>query len=142
MPWSIEDVHAFLMAEPRLGRLATATPEGIPHVVPIWFTLVGAEVHAHTAGESTKARNIRANPRFALAVDDPVPPYKGVTLMGEAEVVGEDVLDSRGLARDLAIRYMGLDEGAGFGEHLAAMPGEHVTLVLRPERWESWDFSA
>lgn len=142
MPWSTEQVHAFLTEEPRLGRLATATPDGIPHVVPLWFALVGDEVHVHTAGDSTKARNIRANPRFALTVDEPTLPYKGVTLMGEAEVLGEDALDARGLARELAVRYMGRDEGARFGEHLAGMPGEHVTLVLRPDRWEDWDFGA
>lgn len=34
MSMSKDEVHAFLAEETRLGRLATASADGVPHVVP------------------------------------------------------------------------------------------------------------
>jgi hypothetical protein len=45
------------------------------------------------------------------------------------------------LAREEALEHMGPEAGPGYGDYVAAAPGEHVALVLRPERWEAWDFS-
>jgi PPOX class probable F420-dependent enzyme len=141
MSWSKKDVHAFLKEETRLGRLATVSPEGDPHVVPVWFRLDGDDLLVHTLGESHKARNLRANGRFALTVDKDTYPYKGVTLFGSAEVVGNDAIDSLELVKALAIDYFGMELGNPYGQYVADMPGEHVTLVLHPTSWEGWDYS-
>ena len=141
MSWSKDEVFAFLSEEPRLGRLATVTPAGEPHVVPIWFGVVGDELRIHTQAESTKAANIAATGRFAMAVDVAEMPYKGVSLRGTAEAVGEDVIDPYALARELAVAYLGEEAGAPFGDAIANAPGVHVTLVLRPREWEAWDYS-
>ena len=141
MSWSKEEVHAFLAEETRIGRLATASAAGQPHVVPIWFRVVGDDLQIHTMAESTKARNVAANGRFAITIDKDSLPYKGVTLTGPAEVVGNEAVDSISLIRELAVRYVGPDAGPGFGDHVASMQGEHVTLVLHIESWEAWDYS-
>lgn len=141
MSMSRDEVTAFLTEETRVGRLATASADGAPHVVPIWFKVVGDAIHIHTQAESTKARNIAANGRFGFAVDVDTMPYKGVSITGAAEVVGDDVVDSIALVKELAIQYVGPDGGPGFGEYIAAIPGTHVTLVLHIDAWESWDYS-
>ncbi len=59
----------------RVGRLATVTAEGLPHVVPCCFALVGDRLYSAVDGKpkSTMALrrldNIRANPAASLVVD-------------------------------------------------------------------------
>jgi PPOX class probable F420-dependent enzyme len=50
--------------------LATVRPGGRPHLVPVWFVVEGGRWYICTAPESVKARNLRANPRVALALED------------------------------------------------------------------------
>jgi nitroimidazol reductase NimA-like FMN-containing flavoprotein (pyridoxamine 5'-phosphate oxidase superfamily) len=142
MSWSRDEVEAFLVERPlRLGRLGTASGAGVPHVVPVWFLPDGHRLLVHTLASSRKAREIRETGRFAMSVDTDHYPYKGVALEGPAEVVGNDVLDVLGVARKLAVEHLGPEHGPAAGEGIVAMPGEHVALVLHPERWSAWDFS-
>lgn len=136
-----EEALAFVADGARIGRLATVSGSGDPHVVPIWFERDGERLLVHTQAESRKARNINATGKFALTVDVDTMPYKGVTVTGPARVVGNDEIDSIALARRLSIAYMGPEVGLGFAEYIASMPGEHVTLVLDVTDHESWDFS-
>ena len=66
--------------------VATARPGGRPHLVPVWF-VVDADTgrwYICTAPESVKARNLRANPAVALALEDGSSPY---IVEGEARPV-------------------------------------------------------
>ncbi|GAA2371558.1 TIGR03668 family PPOX class F420-dependent oxidoreductase [Dactylosporangium salmoneum] len=62
-------------AAARVARLATATPDGVPHVVPIVFALDGDTIYHGVDAKpkrSTELRrltNLRANPRAAVLVD-------------------------------------------------------------------------
>jgi pyridoxamine 5'-phosphate oxidase family protein len=80
----------------RLGRLATVTPDGEAHVVPIGFQLSEDRAAIEFSGRDLAARrplylrNLEANPSVALVVDDlastqPWTP-RGVTVRGRAEV--------------------------------------------------------
>lgn len=141
MSWSKQQVLAFIGESTRVGRLATVSADGDPHVVPIWFKLDGDRVLIHTSGESKKAKNVRATGKYSLVVDVDTMPYKGVSVSGQAEAVGEDAIDWRSLINELAVTYMGPEAGPGFGGYIASMPGEHVTLVLSIDETESWDYS-
>lgn len=78
----------------RLARLATADSGGSPHVVPVGFRVSEAgdaiEVGGHGFARSKKYRDMRANPRVALVVDDlaSVSPWtpRGIEIRGTAEV--------------------------------------------------------
>jgi pyridoxamine 5'-phosphate oxidase family protein len=84
------------LTEQRIGRLATATPDGRPHVVPTGFRLdidhVAIDIGGHDLGNRRPLylRNIEANPQVAFVVDDlaTVDPWKprGVTIRGRATV--------------------------------------------------------
>lgn len=141
MSWTKDQVLEFLGEEVRIGRLATVSADGIPHVVPVWFGVAGERLHVHTSAESRKARNIAATGRYSLTVDKDTLPYKGATVGGRAEVVTSDVVDSIALVKDLAIAYAGPDAGPGMGAYIAGMPGEHVALVLHVDDTESWDYT-
>lgn len=55
--------------------LATVRPDGRPHLVPIWFVRVAGRWYICTGPASVKARNLQANPRVALALEDGDQPY-------------------------------------------------------------------
>jgi len=65
------------VAAARVGRLATVSPGGAPHVVPVCFVLDGDDVYValdekpkRVAPERLRrVRNIRANPRVQLLAD-------------------------------------------------------------------------
>lgn len=78
----------------RLGRLATVGRDGSPHVVPVGFRLgpenEAIEVGGHGLRGSKKWRDLGANPRVAVVVDDleRVDPWtpRGIEVRGRAEL--------------------------------------------------------
>ena len=49
---------------------SSVRPDGRPHLVPIWFVWIGRRIYVSTEPKSVKIRNIRANPRVTLALED------------------------------------------------------------------------
>jgi pyridoxamine 5'-phosphate oxidase family protein len=82
------------LRQQRLGRLATVGSDGSPHVVPVGFRLdadgQAIEVGGHGLSGSKKWRDLQANPRIALVVDDleSVNPWtpRGIEVRGRAEL--------------------------------------------------------
>jgi pyridoxamine 5'-phosphate oxidase family protein len=82
------------LRQQRLGRLATVGSDGSPHVVPVGFRLdadgEAIEVGGHGMSGSKKWRDLQANPRIALVVDDlqSVNPWtpRGIEVRGFAEL--------------------------------------------------------
>jgi len=78
-----------------LGRLATATPDGQPHVVPVgfWYNaeLDTIDIGGHDFARRKKYQQVQRNPRVAFVVDDleSVDPWRprGIEVRGEAEVL-------------------------------------------------------
>lgn len=65
------------LVEQRVARLATVSPDGQPHIVPVVFAYDGRHIYIvldikpkqAPPLELKRVRNIRANPRVALLVD-------------------------------------------------------------------------
>jgi len=76
----------------RLARIATADSGGQPHVMPVGFKVsadgAAIEVGGRNFGKTKKYRDIRANPRVALVIDDlvSVTPWtpRGIEVRGRA----------------------------------------------------------
>lgn len=119
---------AFMMAQPRTGKLATVRPDGRPHVAPIWFALDGDVLLFTTWHTSVKAGNLRQSPRISLCVDDETPPFAFVKFDGIAELSG-DLDDLLHWATIIADRYMGPDEAGRYGRR-NAVPGELLVRVV------------
>jgi len=86
---------SYLKSQP-LGRLATAGPDGQPHVVPVSFRYNSKEDAIEIGGHSgfakrKKYRDVVQNPRVAFVVDDlrSVNPWaaRGIEIRGKAEVL-------------------------------------------------------
>ncbi len=85
----------------RLGRLATVSAAGDPHVVPVGFRynveLDTIDIGGHNIGRSVKFRNVARDGRVAFVVDDVLPPWKprGIEVRGRAEALptgGQEIM--------------------------------------------------
>jgi PPOX class probable F420-dependent enzyme len=119
-------------AQARVGRLATVTALGRPHLVPVCFVLhedriytaVDAKPKATTA--LARLENIRATGRAGLLVDHYEEDWSTlwwVRVDGVAEIVESDrALDA------LAAKYE---------QYRATRPAGPL-IAITPERWRSW----
>ncbi len=124
------------VADARVGRLATVTPDGRPHVVPCCFALVGDAIYSAVDGKpkSTLAlqrlANVAANPTASLLVDhydDDWSTLWWVRVDGPARVVADDVERERAI-RHLTARY----------PQYAHTPPPGDVLAIDATRWRSW----
>jgi PPOX class F420-dependent enzyme/OxyR family protein len=76
-----------------LGRLATVTAAGNPHVVPVGYYFNAAldtiDIVGTGMGGSKKLRDVRASARVAFVVDDQAGPRhpRGIEVRGQAEAL-------------------------------------------------------
>lgn len=121
------EVFAFMAEGTRTGHLATVRVDGTPHVAPVWFVVDGDDLVFTTWHASVKARNLVANPRVALSVDDPQPPYSYAMVEGAAQVEEVDADGRAKWAGRMGARYM----GAGRADEFARRNGVEGELVVR-----------
>ena len=109
------------------AHLATVGADGRPQVTPVWVDFDGAHVRFNTARGRVKERNLRRDPRVALAAQDPDNPYRYVQIQGRVAEMTEDGADAHIDA--LARKYIGQER------YPWRRPGEVRVLVkIRPER--------
>jgi PPOX class probable F420-dependent enzyme len=63
-------LEGFLAREPVVW-LSTVRPDGLPHLVPIWFTWDGEALLVFSKPHAQKVQNLRANPSAMLALGEP-----------------------------------------------------------------------
>jgi PPOX class probable F420-dependent enzyme len=132
MPSSPPAIAEERVAAARVGRLATVSAHGRPHVVPVCFTLhegrIVTAVDAKPKATTALARldNVRATGRASLLVDHYEEDWSRlwwVRVDGPAAVVDDDAaIDA------LAAKYE---------QYRAARPGGPV-IAITPDRWRSW----
>ena len=90
---SFSESEAEYLAENFIGRVATSSPAGEPHVVPVGYRFDGTTItfSGWNLTRSLKYRNLMANDKVAFVVDDVVStmPWKvrGVEIRGRAEPI-------------------------------------------------------
>jgi PPOX class probable F420-dependent enzyme len=120
------------LAAARVGRLATVTPGGRPHVVPVCFALAGGMVYTavdlkpKSTTKLARLENVRATGRASLLVDHYEEDWSRlwwVRVDGAAEVISSEVaIDA------LAAKYE---------QYRAARPAGPV-IAIAPDRWRAW----
>jgi PPOX class probable F420-dependent enzyme len=120
LPWS--------WAEERLVRsrefwLATVTPHGAPHLMPVWAVWQPGALWFSSSNGSRKARNLAAEPRCTLSTADPAEP---VVVQGRAERVTAPGELAAMLAAENA-KY-----GTSYGPDMVD-PALNAVFRLRPE---------
>ncbi len=72
------------------GVVGTNGPDGVPHLVPVWYRWDGRTVHIWTLGSRIWVENLRRDPRAGFSVQEEPFPRRAVVIKGRAEVVTGD----------------------------------------------------
>jgi PPOX class probable F420-dependent enzyme len=122
--------------EARLGHLATVTPGGRPHVVPICFVLVGSRIYSAVDEKKKQTRrlqrlaNVRANGAGSVLVDHWAEDWSRlwwVRMDGRAQVLPEGEETDAALNR-LVEKY----------EQYRRHPPPGPVLAIEVESWSGW----
>lgn len=70
-----------------IAHLASVSPDGSPHVVPVWIGTRGDRAVVLTGPGSRKARNLRRDPRVALSIAPADNPFEPVVIRGQGRRV-------------------------------------------------------
>lgn len=122
----IPNEYLDLFEKKAFAHLATLMPDGRPQVTPVWCDYADGYVRVNSAKGRQKDRNMRRDPRVALALHDPDNPYRYLEIRGTVEEIVEEGADAHIDA--LTMKYMGLDS------YPLRAPGEvRVIYNIRPE---------
>ena len=118
------DVRAVLDST-GLAHIATISPKGVPHSVPVWIGTRDEQVVFFTGRSTQKARDLAANPQLAISMTAPDNPYQPALLRGHvAEIV--DGPEGWAIIDAISVKY----QGTPYGREM-----ELVAYVIEPE-WQ------
>jgi PPOX class probable F420-dependent enzyme len=136
---SDEELRAFL-AEQKVMQCATVSPNGRPHLVPLWYVSDGAELRGWTYAKSQKARNLERDPRATVGIEDGVQYHELRGAMLECDVELErDPGRVAGYGLELFERYTGGELPAEVREAVTKQAPKRVGLRFLPTRIVTWD---
>jgi PPOX class probable F420-dependent enzyme len=124
------------VSEARVGRLATVTPSGCPHVVPCCFALSGGALYSAVDAKPKSSlalqriTNLRTVPSAALLVDhysDDWPALWWIRVDGTARVIESGPERERALQL-LAAKY----------EQYVRQPPRGPVIAIDITHWRAW----
>ena len=126
-------ILAFIRSQ-RVARLASVSPNGIPHNVPICPVVVSSKIYFASAADARKVRNIQRNPRVAVAFDHYSENWKQ---LAGAMIIGTGVVSTQGAAfrrarQALYRKYRQYARVAPIAE------GESIIVCVTPTASFSW----
>ncbi|MBN2386256.1 MAG: TIGR03618 family F420-dependent PPOX class oxidoreductase [Anaerolineales bacterium] len=140
MPPTQEKINAFLSTPKLLGRLATVSPDGQPHVVPVWYLWETGRIWIHSYPSTQKIAHLDRNPRCAFVVDvqEAVEGLTAVLFEGRAELVTTPRPEVRERAERIYQRYLGPQELAQDDPQSWLDSPEGLLIKLIPDKVKSW----
>ena len=127
------------LERPLLAKIATVGPDGWPHVAPVWFARDKGSILVIGRKHSRWVRNILADPKVSVVIDDPSPPQAKVNLSGKANILEGPVVKGRWvkIAGVMARKYFGKDIGPAYlggtidqPRYLIAIPMTRITTWI------------
>ena len=137
---SEEEIATFL-DQSRVATMATVGPDGMPHLVAMWYAVIDGQIWFETKAKSQKAVNLRRDGRLSVLIEtgNTYDQLKGVSFEGRGVVVDDaDALWQVGVS--IWERYNGpyTDELRPFVE---IMLNKRIAVRVDVERTRSWDHS-
>jgi PPOX class probable F420-dependent enzyme len=128
-----------LLAQSRKLQLATVNPDGTPHLVTMFYVLIGGQIAFWTYRASQKARNLARDPRVTCLVETGEDYFelRGVQVAGTARLV-EDQAGVLEIGRGVAAAMAGGQEGV-VEDYVAHAARKRVGYLVEPGRIISWD---
>jgi PPOX class probable F420-dependent enzyme len=111
--------------------LSTTRADGRPRSVVLWVDVDGGDILINGGRSREWIKNLRRDPRVALAIFDRQEPYRYVSIQGTVTSVTDEGADEH--YASLRTKYRGASQQQGGGT--ARPPAEHRTLVrVQPDR--------
>jgi len=133
------EAQAFL-SRPLLGRLATASPNGQPHVVPVWFLYADDAIWISAFKSTRKVVDLERNPKCALVVDieQGQEAISAVAIEARAELLREPFETVKARTMRIYAKYLG-PEGILSPEPQSWLNSpENLLIKLIPTRVKIW----
>jgi nitroimidazol reductase NimA-like FMN-containing flavoprotein (pyridoxamine 5'-phosphate oxidase superfamily) len=126
------ELRSFLERE-RTVRVGTVSPDGEPHVSPLWFVWHEGAMYLNSLNRSRRGRDITHGSRVAACVDagDTYGELHGAVLYGSLKPVEDAAVGTR-VRKLFGDKYW---DGRDIREARS-----HTWYVLEPEEIVSWDF--
>jgi PPOX class probable F420-dependent enzyme len=105
---SFPDTYRDLFDKKAFGAFTTLMPDGSPQTTPVWVDHHDGEIWVNSAVGRQKDKNVRRDPRVALAIVDPDNPYRYVEVRGRVREITQDGADAHIDA--MAKKYLGQDK--------------------------------
>lgn len=134
-----DDEVAGFIASSRTATMATVGPNGMPHLVAMWFGVIDGQIWFETKAKAQKVKNLQRNPQLSVMIEDGLTydSLRGVSLEGTGAIIDDpDALWAVGVS--VWERYTGpyTDEAKPFVE---MMLNKRVAVRLDVDRVRSWD---
>ena len=142
-----QDEVGQLLATCRKVQLATISPGGWPHLVTMYYTLLGGRIAFWTYRTSQKALNLSRDPRISCLVETGEAYFdlRGVLVQGVVETITEpdevykiglaigDVVGGGSAGSDASV------PGGAINEYVASAARKRYAYIVEPRRVISWD---
>jgi PPOX class probable F420-dependent enzyme len=132
------EVEAFLAGHRKL-QLATINQDGTPHLVAMYYVMIGGRIAFWTYRASQKALNLARDPRLTCLVETGNEYFDliGVQVSGVAERI-DDQAGVREIGRGVAGSLGGVPADA-VDDYVAHAARKRVGFHVTPRRITSWD---
>ena len=129
-----DDELAELLSGERTMRAGTVSPDGTPHVVPLWFVWHQGAVWINNLRRSRRTRDLQAGSQVAMCIDTGHDYFelRGAVLYGRPVVVDEEDPEVPVVRKAFGDKYFG-------GIDIPSV-SSHQWLRMDPERIVTWDF--
>jgi len=134
-----------MLAGSRKVQLATINPDGYPHLVTMYYTLVDGKIAFWTYRTSQKALNLARDPRISCLVETGEAYFdlRGVQIQGTVETITDpDAVLRIGQAIGEVLAGSLADEseqGDAITDYVANAARKRYAYVVEPVRVISWD---
>ncbi len=132
---------ADFIEQSRTCTMATNGPNGVPHLVAMWYGVIDGKIYFETKTKSQKVKNLRRSPNIAAMIEAgyTYDQLRGVSIEGTAHII-EDTEDPEYWAAGVSVweRYTGpySDDKKPF---VQMMLNKRVIVRIDPVRLRSWD---
>jgi PPOX class probable F420-dependent enzyme len=134
-----DDEVTGLLEQSRKVQLATIGPDGMPHLVSMYYALMDGRITFWTYRASQKARNLERDPRVTCLVETGEAYFdlRGVQVQGTVSCI-DDPAQVRAIGRRIA-QTMGDVPEQALDEYVEHAARKRVGYAVEPTRVITWD---
>jgi PPOX class probable F420-dependent enzyme len=123
-----------------LGRLATASTDGQPHVVPVWFLWENSAIWISSYRSTRKVIDLERNPKCALVIDveDSAGGLTAVMIEGRAELLSTPSEAVKQIIERIYTKYLGAEGVLENDPQEWLTSPENMLIKLTPTRVKAW----